>query len=210
MDNLLLIFASSFVVALSGALMPGPVLAVTIAEASRIGLRAGPLIILGHSLLELALFSLLVFGFVHFINRPMVLGVVGLAGGAVLLWMSFRMLRSLRTLDLNVEASGRIKAGPVVSGILLSLANPYWILWWATVGLGYVFWSMQYGWSGMLAFFTGHVSADFAWYTLVSFLVWKGRDRISRSVYRGIVAACAVMLIGFGIYFGVSGLDRLI
>lgn len=210
MDSIPFIFASSFVVALSGALMPGPVLAVTITEASRIGLRAGPLIILGHALLELVLFSLLVLGFVHFIKHPIVLGVVGVAGGAVLLWMSCGMLRSLRTLDLNLEASRKSNTGPVLSGILLSLSNPYWIIWWATIGLGYVFWSMKYGWGGMLAFFTGHITADFAWYTLVSFLVWKGRDRISPALYRGVVAACAVVLIGFGIYFGVSGLDYLI
>jgi hypothetical protein len=104
MEDLALIFGSSFIIALSGALMPGPVLAVTITEASRIGLRAGPLIMLGHALLELALFSLLVLGFVHFINHPVVLGVVGVAGGAILLWMSCGMLKSLRTLDLNLEA----------------------------------------------------------------------------------------------------------
>jgi threonine/homoserine/homoserine lactone efflux protein len=190
--------------------MPGPVLAVTITEASRIGLRAGPLIMVGHSLLELALFSLLVLGFVHFINHPVVLGVVGVAGGAVLLWMSCGMLKGLRTLDLDLEASGRSSTGPVLSGILSSLSNPYWIIWWATIGLGYVFWSMKFGWAGMLAFFTGHISADFAWYTLVSFLVWKGRKHIRPAVYRGVVAACAVVLIGFGIYFGISGLDYLI
>ena len=118
MENLALIFGSSFIIALSGALMPGPVLAVTITEASRIGLRAGPLIMLGHALLELALFSLLVLGFVHFINHPVVLGVVGVAGGLILLWMSCGMLKGLRTLDLNLEASGRSNTGPVLSGIL--------------------------------------------------------------------------------------------
>jgi uncharacterized membrane protein YoaT (DUF817 family) len=62
----------------------------------------------------------------------------------------------------------------------------------------------------MLAFFTGHICADFAWYTLVSFLVWKGRKHIRPAVYRGAVAACAFVLIGFGIYFGVTGLGYLI
>lgn len=210
METLALIFGSSFVIALSGALMPGPVLAVTITEASRIGLRAGPLIILGHSILELSLFSLLVLGFVHFINHPLVLGVVGVTGGVVLLWMSYGMIKSLRTLDLPFENPERGGMGPVLSGILLSLSNPYWIIWWATIGLGYVFWSMKHGWEGMLAFFTGHISADFAWYTFVSFLVCKGREHIRPAVYRGVVAICAVVLIGFGIYFGISGMDYLV
>jgi threonine/homoserine/homoserine lactone efflux protein len=158
---------------------------------------------------ELALFSLLLMGFVRFINDPMVLGVTGMAGGAVLVWMSCGMLRSLRTLDLRIESSGRGGGRPVLSGFLLSLLNPYWIIWWVTVGLGYMLWSMQYGWTGIAAFFTGHLSADFAWYTLVSFLIWKGRGRVSRSLYRGVTAVCAVVLIGFGIFFGISGLDRL-
>ncbi len=50
---------SSFVVALSGALMPGPLLTVTVGEATRRGFWAGPLIILGHGLLELTLVLLL-------------------------------------------------------------------------------------------------------------------------------------------------------
>ena len=57
----------------------------------------------------------------------------------------------------------------------------------------------------MSAFFTGHISADFAWYTPVSFLVWKRRKHIRPAVYRGVVAACAVVLIGFGLHFCVMG-----
>jgi len=63
---------------------------------------------------------------------------------------------------------------------------------------------------GLLALFTGHISADFAWYTLVSFLVWKGRKPIRPAVYRGEVVACTVVLIGFGLYFCVTGLETLI
>ena len=53
--TLVVIFFSSFMIALSGALMPGPLLTVTISEATRRGTVAGPLMILGHGILELAL-----------------------------------------------------------------------------------------------------------------------------------------------------------
>ena len=210
MENLALIFGSSFVIALSGALMPGPVLAVTITEASRIGLRAGPLIMLGHSLLELALFSLLVLGFVHFINHPVVLGVVGVAGGAVLLWMSCGMLRSLRTLDLDLEASGRSSTGPVLSGILSSLSNPYWIIWWATIGLGYILYSWQFGFWGIAFFFVGHILADLVWYSLVAAAVAGGRHFLTDRLYRGLIAVCAVFLIVFAGYFAYAGFEKLL
>ena len=45
---------TSFIVALSGALMPGPLLTLTVGEAAR-RVLGGPLIIVGHALLELAL-----------------------------------------------------------------------------------------------------------------------------------------------------------
>ena len=47
------IFGGSFTLALSGVLMPGPLLTVTIAESARRGFWAGPLLMTGHSILEL-------------------------------------------------------------------------------------------------------------------------------------------------------------
>jgi hypothetical protein len=55
LTTLLTIFASSFVIALSGALMPGPLLTATISECSQRGFIAGPLLITGHAILELVL-----------------------------------------------------------------------------------------------------------------------------------------------------------
>ena len=72
--------ATSFIVALSGALMPGPLLTVTVGEAARRGFWAGPLIIVGHALLELALVLLLLVGLGAWLNRPLILGTVGVLG----------------------------------------------------------------------------------------------------------------------------------
>ncbi|HEY1405238.1 MAG TPA: LysE family transporter, partial [Spirochaetota bacterium] len=56
------IFGSSFLIALSGAMMPGTLLTVTVAESTRRGMIAGPLLILGHAILEFALLLALLFG----------------------------------------------------------------------------------------------------------------------------------------------------
>lgn len=189
--------------------MPGPVLTVAISETARRGFRAGPLIVLGHALLEITLIALLIVGFADMIKRPGLMGMVGIAGGAVLLWMSFNMLRGIRHLSLNLSRGKSAWGGPVTAGILTSLANPYWIIWWSTIGLGYVIISMQFGFIGLAAFFTGHILSDLAWYSTVSLLVTRGRQYISDRVYRGVIAACAVMLIFFGIYFGVTGIRFL-
>ena len=209
LEKLAAIFISSFIIGLSGALMPGPVLTVAISETARRGFRAGPLIVLGHALLEITLLALLIVGFADLIKKPGLMGVVGIAGGAVLLWMSFDMLRGVRHLSLDLTGGKSTWGGPVTAGILTSLANPYWIIWWATIGLGYVIVSMQFGFIGLAAFFTGHILSDLAWYSTVSVLVSRGRKYISDRIYRGVIAACAVMLIFFGIYFGVTGIRFL-
>jgi len=71
--NLLTIFASSFVIALSGALMPGPLLTATISESSQRGFVAGPLMIAGHAILELTLVIALLAGLAPFFQQPVVL-----------------------------------------------------------------------------------------------------------------------------------------
>src|SRR3972149_5217323 len=49
---------------------------------------------------------------------------------------------------------------PVADGIIASISNPYWSLWWATIGLGYLALSSGQGLTGVAFFFAGHILAD--------------------------------------------------
>jgi threonine/homoserine/homoserine lactone efflux protein len=95
---------------------------------------------------------------------------------------------------------------PVVAGILTSLSNPYWTIWWATIGLGYIVLSRRLGTVGLLSFYVGHILSDLSWYSFVALALTLGRRAISDRIYRGVVAVCGVFLVGFGAYFGYSGL----
>ena len=92
MVSLMTIFAGAFVVGLSGAMAPGPVLTVTISETLKRGFRAGPLIVLGHAILEIILLALIAAGLGPFFQHPVVTTVFLSAGGAVMLWMGGRMV----------------------------------------------------------------------------------------------------------------------
>ncbi len=201
---------TSFIVALSGALMPGPLLTLTVGEAARRGFWAGPLIILGHALLELALVLLLLAGVGVWLHRPLVLGLVGVGGAAMLGWMGMGLVKASRHSHLEFDSQENPGLNPVMAGVLMSAANPYWLIWWLTIGLGYVMFSMKYGWLGVGLFFTGHILADFAWYTLVSGAVAQGRRFISDRIYQGFLAGCGVFLCGFGGYFAVQGFKFLL
>jgi threonine/homoserine/homoserine lactone efflux protein len=165
---------------------------------------------LGHGLLELALVLLLLLGLAPVLNNDHIIGSVAVLGAVILIWMAVGMMRSLPSLSLQIAAEREEGTNPVVAGILMSLANPYWTIWWATIGLGYILYSWNLGLSGVMAFFLGHILADLAWYATVSFTVAHGRRFMSDRIYRGIIGCCAVALFGFGIYFGFSGVQRLI
>ncbi len=211
MGILLSIFVTSFIVALSGAMMPGPLLTVTISESAKKGFTAGPLLIAGHAILELTLVIALILGLAQFLKQKEVFIFIALSGSAILLWMAFGMFKSLPSLTLEQEAKGGSKKGNlIVSGILMSIANPYWSIWWATIGLGYIIHSMNVGKWGIFAFFTGHILADLAWYTIISVGIWKGKSFFSDRAYRYIIGACALFLVVFSGVFAYSGILRII
>ena len=207
---LLAIFFSSFVIALSGAMMPGPLLTATISESSRRGFVTGPLLIAGHGILEMALVFSLLLGLAPFLQQRSVFVATAFGGSAILLWMAFGMFRSLPSLRLSWEAGNADNSKKLLfSGILLSLANPYWIIWWATIGLGYILYSWQYGLWGVAFFFAGHILADLAWYGAVAAAVARGRHFLTDRLYRGLIAGCAAFLVVFACYFAYAGFQKL-
>jgi len=131
------------------------------------------------------------------------------------------MIREVRTLRLDVDgrqaasgaggSDGR-RAGlfrPVISGIVASISNPYWTIWWATIGLGYLLISQKLGIAGIALFFAGHILADAVWYLFIGFAVSAGRSRFTDRVYRWIVGSCALFLFFFALSFGYFGVTRL-
>lgn len=207
---LITIFCTSFILALSGALMPGPLLTVTISESSKRGAMTGPLVIFGHGLLELALIAALLSGLAPFLVRDDVFIFISLTGSAVLLWMGIGMLRSLPELRLEYDPPSEKSKNRVLVGIVLSAINPYWLIWWASIGLGYIMHSLKFGLLGVVAFFTGHILADLAWYALVSFGIARGKHLLSNGLYRKMIGGCALFLILFSCWFFYNGLQKII
>jgi threonine/homoserine/homoserine lactone efflux protein len=211
MDTLFGIFITSFIVALSGALMPGPLLTTTIGESSRHGSSAGPLLMAGHALLELALIVLLFLGLAPLLKNKTVTACISIVGGTILVWLAYGMFRSLSGLSLDQEAKPTLggKRRLVAAGVLVSLSNPYWTIWWATIGLAYILQARMFGIPGVIVFFIGHILADFAWYSFISLTVGKGRKMLTPIIYRGVVAVCALFLVGFAVWFLSGGIKVL-
>ncbi|WP_027365181.1 LysE family transporter [Desulfotruncus alcoholivorax] len=210
--ELVTIFTTAFLVGFSGAMMPGPLLTVNISETTRRGFIAGPLLVLGHAILEILLVAFLVLGLATFLVSDRVHSVIALVGGVFLIYLGWTMyrdaVRGKISLQLAKETAESAGMHPVLAGILVSLSNPYWSLWWATVGLAYITTSMARGTAGLVAFLSGHLLADLVWYGAVSAAVDGGRRFLSQSVYRGIIIACGLFLTGLGGYFLYYGFNK--
>ncbi len=218
-ENPAAIFLSSFIIALSGALMPGPLLAVTIRDTTRRGFVAAPLLVLGHGILELGLVTLLLLGLAEWLKGDVAATVIALVGCGALVWMAAGMAREVRSLRFEAraakpssfpEGSDRGLLRPVADGIVASISNPYWSLWWATIGLGYLVLSSGQGPAGVAFFFAGHILADAAWFLFVGLTVSAGRGRFTDRIYRGIVGVCAGFLFFFALSFGYFGMTKLL
>ena len=210
MTALIAIFFTSLVVAFSVAMMPGPLLTVTISEATRRGTWAGFYLISGHAVLELILLVGLMFGLSPLFNNEMFFTIVAFAGGLIMLWMAWGMFKSLPTLTVNSNSTAEKENNLILSGALMSLANPYWIIWWATIGIGYIITAQKFGWPGVIIFYFGHILGDMIWYCAISFAIGKGKQLFTDKIYRILIGVCGLFLVGFSFYLVFSGLQKII
>lgn len=202
---------AAFVVGLSGAMSPGPYLTVTITRTLQHGRTSALLMLAGHALLEATLLVGFAFGLQHFLKKESVVVALGVMGGAVLLLMGGSLvIGAFRgTISLDLEADARASAiGPVAHGVLASLSNPYWTVWWATIGVKLAAEGLAIGPVGVLAFYAGHQLADVAWYGFVIQAVSKGRRLLTPKVYRVLIGTLAVFLLILGTRFVAESLGR--
>jgi len=223
------IFSFSFLAALTGAVAPGPLLTYTIiksAKARKRGYLIGIWVIAGHALLEMAIIILLLSGFSFILKNIIVVRTIGIIGGLILVWFGFSITRDVflgkisadflnpkdndhKTADGDLSSSSFKERGlenPVIGGIMVSMSNPYWWVWWATIGFAFM---TQFNislkeYTKLAAFFIGHEAGDLAWYLLVSILAFFGLRRLNKKAYYRVLICCGIFMILFGIYLGVS------
>jgi threonine/homoserine/homoserine lactone efflux protein len=201
------------VIAYSGAMMPGPMLVVVVTQSPRQGFRAGPLAVLGHGILELALLVALVVGLGGILERSGVRTGLALVGGAMLIWTAASMIgyvaRGKAVVEWQSDAPGTGRLRTVLAGVVSSISNPYWTIWWATIGIGLLTKAYAAGIAGLVAFYVGHILGDLTWYSAISGLIAAGRRFMTAKIYAGMLLTAAVFLLGLAgwfIYSGVGGL----
>ncbi len=188
--------------------MPGPLLSVAIGEAGRRGWQTGPLLIAGHSILELALVTALFLGLAPLLSSSLFFTIVALGGASFLLCMAWGMFRDLPRLSLD-SVESKTGGKLLLKGILMSLANPYWSIWWATTGITLMISAKTRGLAGIAFFYVGHITADLLWYTFITLSIARGKQFLKDRYYRILIGLCATFLVGYSIYLIYKGIESL-
>jgi len=201
-----LFLVSVIFISFSGVMMPGPLLAVTIDKASK-SKTVGPLVAFGHGVIEFPLMFLIYFGVTQLLAPEVAQVSIGLLGGSVMLYMGVETLRNRKKTNQEYEGS---KHGSLIAGILATGGNPFFLVWWLTIGAGLVMNAKGFGLMGFSIFAVTHWFCDFIWYTFVALVVFKSQRFWTRKVNLVVSTFCFAVLMGFGIWFITSALWILI
>ena len=182
----------------SGALAPGPLTAATAAVGAKHGWRGGFSVSVGHMVVELPLVVLIGLGIVAVLTNDFVTKALSLIGGLFLLFFAYLTAKDAVKVR-SIKASG-ISKSPILVGISLTALNPFFIAWWVGVGSPLVMEALRYwGLAGIGILYIAHVWLDFAWLTGLARVT--SLSSFSLRIYRGLLAALAILVAMFGIDF---------
>lgn len=198
------LFFLSLFVGFSGAVVPGPLFAYAVGQALAVGWMAGLWLSLGHVAAEALLVLGLRAGLGKMLQRPKTIRVIGFLGGSVLLYFAWGML----TMTVTAVSAGKgqvIVPGLLVlfwKGMLLTLINPYFYLWWATVGVGMITTqAAKHGPRAWGVFLCGHGLADVLWYITVSVILAVSGSFLRPSIHHAIIVTAGIGVALLGLIF---------
>jgi threonine/homoserine/homoserine lactone efflux protein len=189
--SLLAFLVEATLISLSGVLAPGPITAVAVGKGGR-SPHAGALVAIGHGIVEVPLMVAVFYGVGRLMALSYVQAGIALLGGLLLLVMGVGMLRSIRQAEVGSDQDTR---SPIVAGILLSIGNPYFLVWWATVGAALIMRSLRFGVLGFVAFGALHWLCDLAWGYFLSALSFKGGAFFGRRFQQVVFVVCGMFLV---------------
>jgi threonine/homoserine/homoserine lactone efflux protein len=186
------------IISLSGVMAPGPMTAVTIGKGNK-SPHAGVKIAMGHGIIEFPLMLLVFFGFGFLFKINYVKPAIAFIGGLLLLYMGINMIQNIKAEQNSLNNNNN--SSSLKAGIFLSAGNPYFLIWWATVGATIVLRSVEFGILGFVLFAIIHWSCDFIWLYILSSLSYKGSQFFGKNFQKISYIICAVLLIFFSFKF---------
>ena len=184
----------------SGVMMPGPLFVASISSGVQGGVKTGIRIAIGHGIVELPLVILLGIGVFSLEVFPEFRTMISILGAIVLFIFGVLQLKTI--FGEKKVTKSKLKKDPLIIGILLSMFNPFFIIWWLTIGFKLISDAMLvWAFTGILIVFALHIWMDFVWLGTVAFLTSKSFKILSNKSYKLMMSGLSIVLIYFGIMF---------
>ena len=188
------------VISASGVMAPGPLFAAAISYGLREGKRAGFKMAIGHTIVELPLVILLGIGVFSLESFPEFRTIISILGAITLFVFAIIQIKTI--FGKKELVLSKPKQGPLITGIIFSALNPFFIIWWLAIGFKLISDAMlMWSFAGILIVFVLHIWMDFAWLGTVSFLSSKSSKILSNKNYKVLMIGLSLMLVYFGITF---------
>jgi threonine/homoserine/homoserine lactone efflux protein len=199
MTSLLEFATTVIIISVSGVMSPGPLFAANVVYGTKSGWKSGIKMAYGHTLVELPLVILLGIGAVSLGALPQFREYISILGAVSL--FAFAALQ-IRTTYKSSASGLSTKYGPFIMGILLSALNPFFLIWWFTIGFKLVSDAIAlYSFIGIGIMFGFHIWMDYAWLGTVGFLSKRGKSILSTKNYKIFMIVLGGILVYFGINF---------
>jgi threonine/homoserine/homoserine lactone efflux protein len=201
--------ATVVAVTASGALAPGPLFFTNITHGTKSGAKGGLAFSVGHTVFELSLVVFLAVTLHAVISQLSIIElVVGVIGGSALLVFGFLQIREALSRKATVESKNRFSSkNPLFLGTLFTGLNPYFIIWWLTVGLTLIVNALEIAsFLGVIIMYIAHVWMDYAWLIGTAYLAKKGTNLTGRKGYKILMIIFGLILVYFGVNFIISSL----
>ena len=184
----------------SGVMSPGPLFAANVMYGLREGRISGIKMAVGHTIVEFPLILLIGVGLFSIESIPEIRTIITVLGAAGLFGFAILQIRAVTKEKFSLETkSGQ---GPFVAGILLSALNPFFIIWWLTIGLVLISESIQiFGIIGIVVLFLFHIWMDYAWLFTIATFSSKAKNYLSKRNFKIIIIGLSIVLIYFGVEF---------
>jgi len=199
---MLIALGTVIITSLSGVMAPGPMFTMTLAKSYK-SPWAGVHVSLGHAVIEVPLILLIYFGVAQFFQNIVVQLVLGVLGGGMIIWMGIGLFCARK----EVARGGKDTSySAFVAGILMSGLNPFFLVWWVTVGSLLLMTFLEFSPQGLILFIVVHWLCDLVWLSLVSFTIYKTHSFLGQRLQEWIFIVLSVVLLYFGGQFIVKGI----
>ena len=194
-----------FIIALTGALIPGPlslfVVTTTVKTGEKkTGLSAG----LGHCLVEIIIIAIIVMGLTTLFSSQQFQIAVNLIGGGALIMFGVLNIRTTKTTQTEIKTA-KARGSSLIGGVVFTIFNATIPLWWATTGLMMLNHALlTTSMLGVFFWVIGHWIADLLWFGFLGYSVHKGKRYIGEEFHLSIIKICGLAMIFLGTFFVLS------